>query len=89
MPCAVKFLYLWLDGIASEVQFFMFVTLLHKNVTHLWYFGNHICICHYNTGADTERGDNLLVHSSQDAYDESKKAYYQSMFPSIIYYYYY
>ena len=56
------------------------VNKLFKNVTFLWYFGNHICICHYNTGSDTKRGDNLLVHSSQDAYDESQKTYHQSMF---------
>ena len=49
-------------------------------------FGDHICICHYYTGSDTERGDNLLVHSSQDAYDESQKTYHQSMFTFIVYY---
>ena len=43
-------------------------------------FGNRTFICHYNTGSDPKRGDNLLVHSSQDAYDESQKTYHQSMF---------
>ena len=61
------------------------VDKLFKNVTFLWYFGDRTFICHHNTGSDTKCGDNLLVYSSQDAYDKSQKTYHQSMFTFIVY----